>query len=200
MSIDWSKLEDCLYSLCVKEIGKFAQAHGEDTFYGFALDCNSDYGEVFLCLNTSEDLHQRAIHYSTAPESPGWEAIGRKNAERLGIPYKPAPRKPVEENEERLRWSLGDWKYHGFNSNKWHTEWEPFQEAVSDACMDEEGDSYSSPIHKQFMRAACRVLIRLESAGVFEVLRRTDDFKTWVADHDESDEDSWERLAAVRRE
>jgi hypothetical protein len=201
MSIDWVKLEDRLYSLCVEEIERFAQAHADETFYGFALDCNSDYGEVFLCLNTPEDLHQRAVHYSTAPLSPGWEEIGRRMAERFGIPYEPPPLKSVEENEDRLRWSLGDWKYHAFNSDQWHTEWEPFQEAVTDASMDEDDDdSSSSELQTQFMRAACRVLLRLESAGVFEALQRTDDFKTWVADHDESHEDSWERLASVRRE
>ena len=101
-----------------------------------------------------------------------------------------------------MRWSLGDWKYQGIKSGRFDAGWNAHEQAVTDACMDEDEDeeTFMTPTQQRFMKAACRVLIRLEEAQVFESLNRTADFMTYVADHDEADNDSWERLSAVRRE
>jgi hypothetical protein len=177
IAIDWADLEKTLHSLCLHEIGKFAQSHRTETFYGFALDCHSDYGQVLLCLNTPEALCQMAIAYSN------------------GSP----PRKAAEVYERELRWSLGDWKYQGFNSETFEKSWDPFQELVSNA-YDEEEPADRTPTQERFMQSACRVLLRLESSNAFNSLQRTDDFQTLAMDHDESDSAAWERLEAVRVE
>jgi hypothetical protein len=163
MTIAWADIENRLYELCASEIRRFAKANSDETFYAFALDCNSEYGDVLLCLNTPDELRRGG---------------------------------------NDVRWSLGDWKYQGFESGEFEKAWRRYARSVTEACMEEEEDerTFLKPTQDQFMRTACRVLVRLELTNVFESLRRTDDFKTWVADHDELDEESWGRLDSVRQQ
>src|SRR5262249_3751763 len=130
-----------------------------------------------------------------------WAKIHRERSERLGLPLEEEPKKTPEEEEVSLRWNMGDWKYQGFDSDNFSNGWDSFREAVSDACLDEEQDeeTFMTPTQDRFMRTVCRAVIRLESEGAFDVLKRTDDFKTYVADHDESQEKSWNRLQEVRK-
>jgi hypothetical protein len=205
MDIDWQALERLLVELSKADIQRFAAEHRDETFYGFAFDCNSDYGQVLLCLNSPDDLHRAAVQYSKGdtPGKEAWAEIRRKLNATLGLPLDEGPPlKTPEEEEVSLRWSLGDWKYQGFNSVDFEKGWESFEEAVSEACSDEEQDeeTFMTPTQDRFMRAACRAVIRLEMTGAFDALKRTADFKTYVADHDESQEDSWSRLQAVRQE
>ena len=204
MAIDWEALERALVDLSKADINKFAAKHGDETFYGFAFDCNSEYGQVLLCLNSQTQLRGMAVKYSSGdtPGQDAWAKIHREMNELLkkhGVSPSEKPRKTPEEEEVALRWSLGDWKYQGFNSPKFKKIWNPFEVAVSDLCTDEQEDenTFMTPTQDRFMRAACRAVIRLESEGAFAVLKRTKDFKTYVADHDELEEESWSRLQAV---
>jgi hypothetical protein len=175
MEIDWGDLETRLFELCASDIKRFANAHSDETFYGFALDCNADYGDVFLCVNTPDDLSRTSTKYA-AKHSEG-----------------------TSEWEAKLKWALGDWKYQGFNSAEFDADWKAFQDAVEDASLDEEEDpeTFQSPSTARFLETCCRVAIRLEQSGTLSVLKRTPDFQVFVADHDESDETSWARLKAV---
>lgn len=161
MEIDWTDIENRLYELCASEIQLFAKTHSGESFYAFALDCNGEYGDVLLCLNSPDELHRSG---------------------------------------DDLRWSLGDWKYQGFETREFDKAWRRYARVITEACLEEEEDvrTFLKPTQGLFMLTACRVLIRLESANAFDVFRRTHDFKTWVADHDESDEESWTRLDNVR--
>jgi hypothetical protein len=69
-------------------------------------------------------------------------------------------------------------------------------------CLDEEMSAWGEEDEEFsdcFMQTACRGMVALESSGVLEALNRTDDFMTFVADHDEPDEESWRRLESTRR-
>jgi len=108
----------------------------------------------------------------------------------------------LEQEEQELRWSLGDWKYQGFNSKKVNAGWKSCERAVLEACMDEkeDEDTLMTPTQDRFMRAACSVMIQLESSGAFDAFKQTAEFKTYVADHDETEDESWERFAQCRSE
>ena len=41
-------------------------------------------------------------------------------------------------------------------------------------------------------------MLRLEANGALDALSQTNDFKTFVSDHDESADDSWSRYDAIR--
>jgi hypothetical protein len=181
MSIQWPKLEDRLYRLSSDAIRSFARQHRDEAFYGFMFDCSADYGEVGLCLNTNEYLQDRMADFrSKFPDS----------------------------DPEPLRWNAGDWKYQGFNrqadelSERFESRWQTWQEKVEEEWMEEceEVDPDESKTTANFLEAVCRVLCRLEANDDFACLKRTSVFKALVADHDESQEDSWARLERVRRD
>lgn len=204
MSIDWDELEDRLYELSVAEIKRFAARHRKEKFYGFAFVCNSAYGTVALYLNTPEFLRTAANGSHLSPEiREGYEKFTRDIEEALGFNVCRNERDVApEDREKEIRWEPGDWKYDEFNSDTFDLGWSPFARAVHEYCLEEEEDkgTFMTPTQDRFMRSACRVLIRLESTGVFEALNRTSDFGTFVTDHDESDEKSWRRLNSVRKE
>ena len=99
------------------------------------------------------------------------------------------------------RWELGDWHYQGFNSKEFNRSWRRFDSVVIKRCMDEEEDgrTFMTPTQTRFMEAACRVLVRLEQDGAFDVLRRTPNFATLAMDHDESESVARARLRRIRR-
>ncbi len=172
----WDEVEERLFRASVQALLQFAQRHGDETFYGFSFDCNADYGEVLLCLNSETALAEWARkHY------PAYSA---------------------QEVEKELRWNAGDWKYQGFNTDEgcaedWMKAWGQPQEEIQTAHLnapDEEADE----IRAIFLESVCRVLLRMEREGVFGCLKVEPHFKTLVTDHDETLDDAWERLAIVR--
>lgn len=174
--MDWNEVEEKLYRASVQALHEFAKQHGDEVFYGFVFDCNADYGEVLLALNSERDLAQWARQYH--PD------------------YSP------DEVESRLRWNPGDWKYQGFNTDgdlagQWEKAWGDMQERIHEAYLDE-SDEECEEIPAVFLESVCRVLLRMEREGAFRCLKLEPHFKTLVTDHDESLEDSWERLAVVR--
>ena len=171
--MNWKKVEGTLLDASVTALHAFAHDHAAETFYGFCFDVNADYGEVLLSLNTEDDL-------------VAW-------AERTYPTY------PQREIDSTLRWNVGDWKYHGFNTDKpyaeaWDKAWEETQDALHDAYLDDE----SAEVPEHFLQSVCRVLIDLERKDAFAPLARTERFKTLVTDHDEPIEDAWARLLKVR--
>lgn len=181
MAIDWDAFEVQLLDSTVREIAAFAAANASATFYGFMFDCNSDYGQVLLCLNTDASLQKQAESYKT---------------KHAGL----YANETVDDIKQSLRWNAGDWEYQGFSSGSFEDDLSDFESAVSDATMDEEEDeeTFMTPTQDRFMRSVCRVLIQLERINAFNCLARTADFQAFVADHDETDDDSWTRLRMAR--
>jgi hypothetical protein len=187
--IDWDLFERTLFRLTEVDLREFAKKHARETFYGFAFDCNSEYGEVGLCANTNELLKvQRA---RPDPNAAFWASLENKLGR--GVTSAANPRKS--------RWDLGDWDYQGFNSKAFDREWRHFQTAVTERCMVEEKDerTFMTPTQSRFMKAACRVLIGLERGGAFDVLKRTANFATRAMDHDESESEARARMRRIRQ-
>jgi hypothetical protein len=177
--LDWKRVEETLRRASADAIAAFAAEHRDESFYAFAFDCNADYGEVFLCLNTEADL---------AATVRAWLAADPARVER--------------EIESDLRWNVGDWKYHAFNINPpcekgWEKAWSETEGLIHDATLD---DDDGDEIAERFLVSACRVMVAMEKDGVLDVLRRDPGFKTLVGDHDEPIEDSWARLLRVRNQ
>jgi hypothetical protein len=153
--VDWHSLEDAITAAITKHVASFSSAHPDETFYGFALDCNAYYANVLFCLNTTESLEASAREYAGS-EDPD----------------------EIENQKEDLTWGLGDWRYHAFNldSDEWQDDvpmLDDFAELPSDLDTEE------------FLVTCCRALIRAEQAGAFLPLRRTADFRVACIDHDE---------------
>jgi tetratricopeptide (TPR) repeat protein len=192
----WERFEQMLYAASCAALEAFAAEHASETWYGLIFDCNADYGDILMCLNTESDLAKCiSEHYSH---------------------YGPA-------EKERLRWNAGDWTHQGFNRDgkagkAWDRAWRLFQKETGlelgdltselkerladdpDELDDERGQRVWREVNEQFLTAVCRVLLRMEESGVFTRLKTTADFGTFVNDHDETDSDSWDRLTRIRLE
>ena len=173
--MNWAELETTLYASTAALLRRFARDHTRERFYGFIFDVNADYGEVLLCLNTESGLSDWAAkqypHYSQA------------------------------EVDQKLRWNAGDWQYQGFNlespyATEWEGAWSKIQDAIQDACLDDE----EGEVSELFLQAVCRVVFRLEASADFSVLNRETYFATLVSDHDEDLQDSRARMELVRGE
>jgi Domain of unknown function (DUF4303) len=199
IALDWNTLERVLLRLTEADIHRFARGHTHETYYGFAFDCNSKYGEIGLCLNTNKAL--RAQRNAPDPNAAFWAALDKK------LKFGEMPNSPgkasnaLRRKRPNLRWSLGDWEHQAFNSPEFDRGWRRFQSRVLERCMmeEEDKDTFMTPTQARFMEAVCRVLVRLERKGAFEALNRTRDFTTLAIDHDESEADGRARLKAVRR-
>ena len=169
--MNWSVVEEKLYTASTAALDSFLREHPAERFYGFIFDVNADYGEVLLCLNTEAALHQWATsHY------PSWSS---------------------PEVDRKLRWNAGDWEYQGFNnetpsSAQWEQTWSEVQESIASASLDDDD------ISERFLESVCRVLLRLERSQEFLRINREPHFRTLVSDHDEDLQDSWARLERVR--
>jgi hypothetical protein len=189
--IDWGLLERTLLRLAKSDLRQFAGKHPNETFYGFAFDCNSEYGEVGLCANTNELL--KKMREAPDPNAALWASLNKK----LGL----SNESPAG-GGRMSRWSLGDWGYQGFNSKAFNRDWRRLQSIVTKRCMEEEQDphTFMTPTQTRFMEAACRVLLRLERDSAFDVLRRTRNFSTLAMDHDEPEAAARQRLRRIQRQ
>jgi len=171
--MNWKKIEPRLRDASAEAIRAFARDHAAEAFYGFCFDCNAEYGEVNLSLNTEDDL---------------WAYAARVY-----------PSYSQREVEGELRWNSGDWKYPGFNSDPpyaeaWNAAWAETQDAIHAAYLDDE----SEVVPERFLESVCRVLIAMEKDGGLEPIARAKGFKALVSDHDEAIADAWARLLRVR--
>jgi hypothetical protein len=188
--IAWDSLERTLLRLSTAELRRFAKKHPKEAFYGFAFDCNSEYGEVGLCANTNELL--KAQRAASDPNAAFWASLDKK----LGLGGGSPPTK-----QRKSRWDLGGWDYQGFNTTAFNRVWRQFQSAVTKQCEGEEEDAHTfmTPTQARFMEAACRVLVRLKRGGAFDILQRTRNFATLAIDHEESESMARTRLQRIQR-
>jgi hypothetical protein len=171
-------LEPLLTELIARQIEKLASAHPGESFYGFAVDTNIAFGQVYVSANTRTALrdHCAKVYGGGSPDP---------------------------EQEEELQWQFGDWTYRCFNRGDahWDAHWDPMamqiaelSEQLSDEDRDDEWDAWK----EDFLRSVCRVLLDLESGNGFVALRRDDDFRVCAADHDEAVERGEIRMDKVR--
>src|SRR5688572_19257376 len=52
----WEAIQETLYQATRRQLARFAAEHAGEPINGFAFDCNADYGEVLLCVNTEANL------------------------------------------------------------------------------------------------------------------------------------------------
>jgi len=175
---DLTILETVLLDLSKSSLASFADEHRDEVFYAFGFDCNADYGDVLLCLNTESDFAKTSQEYIAK-----WSYGPKELAE--------------------LRRNFGDWKYQGFNCEQsvWIEAWKPHADAIerylfSDELAEEDREIFI----EDFLLMVCRVLVHLERSGALAKLPKDAGFFTQVMDHDEDLESAEGRLEIVRAE
>lgn len=181
--LDWIKLESKLASLAGRELRTFASAHQGETFYGLGFDCNSEQGQVLLCLNTRDgQLEAAQASMTRYPQLYVDESL--------------------EDVRAKIEWGFGDWKYQGFNvgSAAWEEGWSFAEEEVSNAvstiAMARKFEELSA-LRSKFLDMASRALLRVQRSDSVKTLRMESGFRVLCADHDESPESGFARLEAL---
>ena len=169
-------LETVLLDLAESSIRAFAAEHNRESFYAFGIDCNAEYGDVLLCLNTEADFLRASQEYIAKYDYGPDDLAG-------------------------LRRNFGDWQYQGFNveQSNWDAVWGPHQKAVDDYVFsDDTTDEEHEIFIEGFLRMVCRVLVQIERSGVLDSIQRDGGFFTHVMDHDEGEDEAIARLEDVR--
>ncbi len=58
-----TEIKNKLLEFTTKRVVKFLKENPKLKFYAFAFDCNAEYGEVNLCLNTESEFKQTLKNY-----------------------------------------------------------------------------------------------------------------------------------------
>lgn len=171
-------IEDQLFALSSEAIRHFADAHPDQSFYGFGIDCMADMGIFLLCFNSEAAFAATARHY-----------IERFDYSAAQL--------------AQLKTNFGDWAYQDVNQDQphWAPGWDAQRDAIEAYLCDEELEREQADAYvEQLMRCACRVLVRLERSGIFERTKMDPGFTTAVMDHDQDLQEATLRLNSVRAE
>lgn len=74
-----------LLSLAEKALGAFLDQHPGLRYYCFALDCNAEYAEINLCLNTEEAFSSFLKRYRESP----YAGPSSTQADQIDLRYNP---------------------------------------------------------------------------------------------------------------
>lgn len=177
-NVQWNVVEDVLVGLAAQYVRIFADVNVGKQFYGVAFDCNADSGQVFFCANSPQSLTDRAVEYKM--KSP--DLYNNMSFHKL---------------RNDLSWSLGDWEFNAMTTESFSASWESVARILADA-IDWKSHEGIENFRANFIGTACRAMLRLEENGILDLVSQTDDFRSFVANHDESEDDSWQRYNAYR--
>ena len=156
-----ANLQHHLLEFTQQALTEFLLAHPQETFSAFGYDCNVEYGEVVLCLNTQQGLVQALAHYQKHyPEYP--------------------------ELQTNLPYSFGDWLYQGFAVTTLVAEAELNTiSAHLDFNNPTEYEKWEATL-AQLMQVCRAALHDLQTTEVYLNMPKEPDFITLCLDHNES--------------
>jgi len=180
--IDWKQLEDRLFDLAIREIDAFAKKHAGESFYGLAFDCDSESGEILVCLNTRDGQAEVARRFEGHPQM-----------------YRG---KSATEIAAELEWDVGGWKYHAINlgSRRWEGGWGAVQAQVTNATntyLNSRNASAHRRLREDFIAMASRAVLRLAHDEGVVSLRKDPAFRVLCTDRAEGPDEGFARLARM---
>ena len=179
--LDIGRIKKELLSFAKNSVIEFLKEHSDLVFYAFAFDCNSEYAEVNLCLNTQDSFEESLYSHQTG---------------KYGKYYQ------TEEEIYKLKYNTGDWEFQCFETTGVLSSDEMIEIPVT---LDDgsEISLYELPeglTTEALMNLFCEVLMDFTVTDEFKSIPKTDGFKILCVDHDESLEESEARLNRVRSE
>lgn len=178
---DFHADEQRLLDETLRAIREFAGQHAEELFSYFAFDCNADYGEVLLCLDTEDNSIAQAKKHEAY--------VTERRHEKLAY-----------DDEHSLKWAIdtvqnpisgpvlpfnnnpGDFRYQGFAEVSFLDEWEDF--VLDDDYPGEFEESGRDYLECKATVMFSRVIDALVDQCAFDCLRRTSPFYVGFAFHE----------------
>ena len=89
------KIKKQIIDFAVQEVENFLKENPDLEFYAFAFDCNAEYAEVNLCLNTESNFQETLEDYQNGEYAKYYKS---------------------EQEIKDLKFNTGDWKYQCFDT------------------------------------------------------------------------------------
>jgi hypothetical protein len=200
---------DKMASFCVDAVRSFAERHGDESFYCFAIDAN------LLCLNSEERAKQTLKNYQenwerkvkelksidelsdTVLQDEEWILNFHVNSCGLNRDDKDACLKVINDRRssrreegckydtpegiKELRLNTGDWEYQGFaEMNEEHGfDSDLYDEHYDEAMESDDGHSTET----EYSKAMSQLISALKNRNAFHPLTLTSDFEGKWIDH-----------------
>src|SRR5262245_43977095 len=178
-AVDWTTVEQSLVQEFTTGFREIAIEYPDAEFYCLCFECDLVYTGVQAHANTNEDLRKSAKKYL--------QKSGKSGAVT------------IEQQMEQLRWDVGSWGYFQLLTTPDVAE---IAAAFQQLVQKVDGYKAEMLMKGDLLDMACRSIVRLEQAGVFEALRRTPDFRVMCIYREpaiESDEETAQRLSRIRK-
>jgi len=164
------EIKQQIIKFAIQGVENFLKENPDLKFYAFAFDCNAEYAEVNLCLNTEDDFAETLKEYQEGEFSEGYQK---------------------EEDITELKYNTGDWEYQCFDTLY------VFDEEELDKILNEmPDDDYQSwqKFVNDLLGLFTESLVEFSKTETFKKIPKTDDFTFFCIDHDEDFDDAKERL------
>jgi hypothetical protein len=163
------KVKKQIVDFAIQGVGNFLKENPNLEFYAFAFDCNAEYAEVSLCLNTKLDFQKTLKDYQKKyPES-----------------YQ------SEEDINELKFNTGDWEYQCFDTLEALTN-EQLQEKF-DELPDDNYESWKEFVNN-LLELFTESLVEFTKTETFDKIPKSKDFIAFCIDHDEDFGEAMERV------
>lgn len=180
-NVDWQAAEESLVREGLTQFPRIAARYPDEEFYGVFFDCDIVYTCAQAHMNTNCRLRDYALRCKN-------DDLTREMQVFSGI--------TVDELMEASRWDGGGWGYFSIFPGPDFPEVAAARDEIYQTVGRTEGQL--RPLRDAFLLVACRAVIRLEHSGVFNLFRRTPDFRVLCVYIQETVEEGEERLRRVR--
>jgi len=167
--LDRPQLKKTIIEFATRGVQQFLQEHPGLVFYAFAFDCNVEYAEVNLCLNTEADFSKSLNHYQ-AKHPQDYQS---------------------EEDIRDLRFNTGDWGYQCFDTLYVLTEEQ--LSAIFQAMPEDDYQTWQAFVEGLVMLFT-EALKDFTQTEIYKNIPKTTDFIAFCVDHDEDFEDALNRM------
>ena len=172
---DLKSYEGVLVKATEETLKEFLKTHGSEVFYGLCFDCSAEYGTVQISMNTEREFEKTAANY-----------VKDYNYS--------------EQQIKDLKNNSGVWFFQGINHDyDFWTQCRDYEQKIEEYVFNRHIPSETSEqLVDEVLTMFTRGLLRFEQSEVFKKIKRTNDFKLIILDHEESFEDGLNRMTAVK--
>lgn len=173
MYFDRDKIKQQLLEFTIQAVEKFLKEHPELEFYAFAYDCNAEYAEVNLCLNTQDQFKKTLHQYQSNEFSDHYQTIEQINT---------------------LKFNTGDWKYQCFDTI--YILDDPQLNDIYGELPEDDGQSWHEFV-ESLMLLFSESLLEFTQTDTYKAIPKTQDFIAYAIDHDEDFNDAITRMFSL---
>lgn len=172
MLFNREKIKQQLLEFTIEGVEHFLKEHPELEFYAFAYDCNAEYAEVSLCLNTIEDFEETLQRYQQG-DTEYYQTIEQINA---------------------LKFNTGDWKYQCFDTIYILDDQQ--LNDIYNQLPNDNGQSWHAFI-ESLMQLFSECILEFSQTATYKAIPKTPDFLVYTMDHDENFTDVISRMLSL---